>query len=112
MEMVANRHLVIDATISIWRKKFEQLDTDEVTWLNPLGAENARRWHSPSRTDSRAYSSRSPNAVAQGPQRCVVLRLRVWLLRQWPAVEMPDGGRREDTGMFGHRCWGLHQIQT
>ena len=40
--MVAKRHGVSDATIYIWRKKFGQLDTDEVKRLKVLEAENAR----------------------------------------------------------------------
>ena len=40
--VVAKRHGVSDATIYIWRKKFGQLDTDEVKRLKVLEAENAR----------------------------------------------------------------------
>jgi putative transposase len=40
--VVAKRHGVSDATIYIWRKKFGQLDTDEVKRLRALEAENAR----------------------------------------------------------------------
>jgi putative transposase len=40
--LVAKRHGVSDATIHIWRKKFGQLDTDEVKRLKALEAENAR----------------------------------------------------------------------
>ena len=40
--VVAKRHSVSDATIYIWRKKFGQLDTDEVKRLKVLEAENAR----------------------------------------------------------------------
>lgn len=40
--VVAKRHSVSDATIYIWRKKFGQLDTDEVKLLKVLEAENAR----------------------------------------------------------------------
>jgi len=40
--VVAKRHGVSDATIYIWRKKFGQLDTDEVKRLKALEAENAR----------------------------------------------------------------------
>jgi putative transposase len=40
--VVAKRHGVSDATIYIWRKKFGQLDTDEIKRLKVLEAENAR----------------------------------------------------------------------
>jgi putative transposase len=40
--VVAKRHGVSDAMIYIWRKKFGQLDTDEVKHLKALQAENAR----------------------------------------------------------------------
>ena len=39
---LAKRHGVSDATIYIWRKKFGQLDTDEVKRLKVLETENAR----------------------------------------------------------------------
>jgi len=38
--VVAKRHGVSDATIYIWRKKFGQLDTDEVKRLKALHSEN------------------------------------------------------------------------
>ena len=40
--LMAKRHGVSDATIYIWRKKFGQLDTDEVKRLKALETENAR----------------------------------------------------------------------
>jgi putative transposase len=40
--VVAKRHRVSDATIYIWRKKFGQLDTDEVKRIKALETENAR----------------------------------------------------------------------
>ena len=40
--VVAKRLGVSDATIYIWRKKFGQLDTDEVKRLKALETENAR----------------------------------------------------------------------
>ena len=40
--MVAKRHGVSDATIYLWRKKFGQLDADEVKCLKALEAKNAR----------------------------------------------------------------------
>jgi putative transposase len=42
VSVVAKRHGVGDATIYIWRKKFGQLDTDEVKRLKAREAENAR----------------------------------------------------------------------
>jgi putative transposase len=40
--VVAKRHGVSDASIYIWRKKFGQLDANDVKRLKTLEAENAR----------------------------------------------------------------------
>lgn len=40
--VVAKRHAVSDASIYIWRKKFGQLEIDDVKRLKTLEAENAR----------------------------------------------------------------------